>query len=198
MSGLHVPRGVGLGTGDLSSSKKMFSTMEQSDEYARRVGAVTGSKPIEAIPSVTAEMLSDADPRTYSAHYAQQLAWYNYLTPILAELKGDLLQAENTLEMIGARIKRGLYDQNKVVHKSEKMTADEIDVEIKNDPDYRDALIRVQELSQKKLLIDAAVSNVERNLKVVSRQVEIRKLEFDSSNREGGVQGVRHGRIDRR
>ena len=65
--------------------------------------------------------------------------------------------------------------------KAAKMTGDQMKDEILLDPRYSYLNHRRQEMTQYKVMLAAYTDSIERGLKVISRQVEIRKIELEQN-----------------
>lgn len=186
--GLHIPQGLGATEQKLEDIAQRFNTREGVDRFLAEWGLQYPGRPQFALPPVTAEALTSADSRSYTMLYAQQLAWYNYLTPMLASIEVEVLQAENTLDLIDAEIKDAISEQNKTLPDKQRLSATEIKTKVYVHPAYQNALLRFQTMKQYQKQVKAVTDVAERNMAVISRQVEIRKMEFEGGKREGNIQ----------
>lgn len=193
--GLTVPTNISLSRTEVNALLERFATLSEVEKVLAERGFPTQSdRPVYSIPVITAEVLNDIDSRAYNEVYAQQLGWYNYITPLYADAKAALLQAQNQLDLVEASVTKRIMEVNKTKTKTEKLTAAEVKVEVAVDPIYQDALLEVQHRKQHELKLGAFVDIVERNMRVVSRVIEMKKIEFDSNNRESNMGKVNERR----
>jgi len=185
--GLQIPQGLGVEGTKLAELKNTFTTNVEVEQYLRQLGIHDQMQPNFELPMVTVEVLTTTNSSEYTSLYARQLAWYNYLTPLLANVTVRLLQAKNILDVVEAEIKEGISKENKILPKGDKMTVSEINTKVTIHPSYQDALLEVQKMTQYKARINAMAEVAERNMTVISRQVEIRRQEIEGNQREGGI-----------
>jgi hypothetical protein len=185
--GLATPVSLGVSMTELEAILEKFNTQPSVDEDLKKMGLHKPSQPNTTLAEVTGEMLSTTDERAYTDMYANQLAWFNYLTPTLAEIISGLLQAENQMKLIDARIRKRLKETNKLRPKEERLKEAEMDVEVLDDPIYQEALLEAQKLKQYKLSLEAISDIASRNMKVISRQIEIRRLALEGQFGENGM-----------
>ena len=189
VGGLVVPTNIGLSADEVRTLLSRFATLDRVQENLKKMGLeVDSNRPSSAPTPITAEVLNDTNSREYNRVYAEQLAWYNYLTPLYAQAKSALLQAQNQLDLVEAAETKRIIDINKNKTKSEgKLTAAEIKTEVLNDGTYQETLLEVQQCKQHELQLAAYLEVVDRNMKVVSRAIEVKRIEFDGNNREANL-----------
>lgn len=177
--GLQIPQNVGLGQ---TIEQQTHSQWDTHDAVVREIG-MRGLMPTEMpenqCPVVTAEMLTTADSTLYTTKYAELLSWYTYTSDMLAIVTSQLLQTTNEMDMIEARMRNQFREDMK--NGSVKMSAKEIEDVIEVDPRHAELRLWKQKYQQYKTIIGTHAENIERSLKVVSRQVEIRKLEVEQN-----------------
>ena len=190
--GLQVPDIIGISMPDLESIQNKFTTLPDVDRELKSMGISGGNQPNFPLPELTAASLTTTNSDEYTLMYAQQLSWSNYLGPILADVSGGLVQAENQMTLIEAKITEVVKQQNKVRSKEDRVSADDIKIQVLNDPIYQEAMLEAQRLKQFKLKLEAMHEIAGRNLRLVSRQVEIRRQDIEAglrttTARTGGV-----------
>lgn len=185
--GLQTPTSIGISMTELEQILVKFDTQGSVEADLKTMGLTEPPKPLFELPEITPEMLSTTDDREYTTVYAQQLSWQNYVSPILAKVTSGLLQAENQMKLVGARIKKRLREQNKLRTKEDKLKEDDIEVEVLNDPIYQEAMLEAQKLKQYKLSLETCHEIAGRNMRVISRQIEIRKLSVEEQQRENNL-----------
>lgn len=187
MGGLQVPKNIGISSKEMTDILTTFSTQEEVEKGLAEMGIVDKPKPLFGIDDITAEILTTTDSREYTTVYARQLAWYNYISPIYAKACSGLIEAENKLTLIEANIRKVVIETNKLRAKEDRLNAEGINTEVLNDETYQGVLLEVQKMKQYKLRLEAFMENVGRNMKVLSRQVEIKKVEIEGNQREGNL-----------
>lgn len=187
--GLSIPGGVGLSTGEVQEILTRFATLSDVEENLAKMGfPAQREQPNFPLPEITVSVLTKYNNDQYSEVYAQLLAWFNYLVPIHADAKAALLQAQNQLDLVEASTQERLVEQNKNKTKGEgRLTEAEIKNKVLCDPTYQTALLEVQTRKQAFIKLDAYWDIADRGLKVISRQIEVKKIEFGGSNREGNL-----------
>lgn len=187
--GLTIPSGIGVAQSKLDQLISRFATIPTVEQQLHGYGIGMMPKPLVELQQITAEALTTTNNKDYTTMYAQQLAWFNYLAPLLANVEANLLQAENTFTLIEAEIKDGIYEQNKLLEKKDKMSESEVKTKVLVHPTYQDCLLEVQRMKQFKERIDAHAKIASRNMQVISRQVEIRRQEIEGFGRENNMPG---------
>ncbi len=174
--------GLQLPTVSPPEQQKIHSTWDTIDKVEGEI-AMKGFVPMDTpefqCPQITPELLADADNKEYTTAYSQQNAWFNYASQVLAQVSSMLLQCENEMEMIDSRICSGLRRELK--ESGEKMSAKQMQDEVNLDPRYAEVRLQAQVYKQKKIQLSAFLDGIERGLRLISRQVEIRRMESDQN-----------------
>jgi len=103
--------------------------------------------------------------------YSEILSWHNFVITELALLHAEHVQEKNRLSYVKARLKKDLG-------KTEEVEAH---------PAMLDARVRAQQSEQKFLWVEAMSKVLNKNLAVVSRHIELRKVDMDGHVREAGI-----------
>ena len=186
-AGLSLPKDVGVSESTAKEIEDRWNTIGGVDDKLRALGIHANNIPDVVCPVVTAEALTTPDANQYTVTYASQLRWYNYAIRILADVKALKLQVDNEMNDIEST-KRTLYrelDEGK--KDKEKMSATEMKDRINQDAHYKGLKLQSQELEQHEIKVKAWAESLERNLAVVSRQIELRKIELQGGGREGNI-----------
>lgn len=184
--GISIPTAIGISTGELSGILQKFSTLKAVEEHLLEMGFPRdGAMPKYTIPAVTAELLNEVDSKEYSTAYAHQLGWFTSVAPIMATVKSAYLQAQNQLDIVEATIKKGLYERRS--HGANKMSEKEMEIHIITDPTYQDALLEVQQQKQHLNKIETYLEIIERNMRVLSRQIEMKRIDVEGHLRENNA-----------
>ena len=187
--GLHLPDGaLGVSASEQQAIRAKWNTLEEIEEELAGKGLVAMERPPFEYPgAVTPDQLTTQNNQEYSTLYAQHLGWYNFVALTLARVKAMLLQINNEMDDIEVRIRKELKDQNKRLAKDERFNEKDISDSVSSDQRYKELTLEKQRFDQKKLEYDAYLDNMDRNLKVISRQVEIRRLEHEGGKIEGAM-----------
>lgn len=185
--GLHLPRDVGTAQSVAAAVESRWgSTIARVNNRLQQQGFYDVTMPDVHCPEVTTDILLTTDVRTYTVAYEGLLRWFNYTGVLYARIRATLLGVENEMDTIASKKRTLLREYNRKLEKTQKkdvVNADEMEDIINEDVVYSDLKLQKQELMQAKIQLEARVEGLERSLRVVSRQVEIRKVESMGGNR---------------
>lgn len=179
--GLSIPSNLGVGETAEQSVHQEWTSLDEQEEKLAFEGFSPMSTPDFGCPQITEEILTTSDNKLYTTVYAQQLAWFNYASQNLSRSVAEILQVTNEMDIIEARMRKGFRERMRVGGKESKMTSEEMKDEILLNPRYTYLKLHHQQLSQYKIELAAYCDGIERGLKVISRQVEIRKMEIEQN-----------------
>ncbi len=129
--------------------------------------------------------LADISGTEYSERYVEYLGWATFVNQRLTESNAILLQLENEIDDVAARIRTNL--DKRLKNTKEKMTVEQKKDHLQLHPMYRPLRIELQVQEQVCMLLRDRSNSAKEHLKVISRQVEIRKTEFDGQVRESNM-----------
>lgn len=182
--GLSVQGTLGLSSAHLEQIRQQFDTTDEVDRFAAEYGLEIPMK-VKVPAPVTGAFLNEARSDEYTEHYAEWLAHYNFLVAVQAHIRVSQKQLSTQLENIYAQLKKDNGTINRARPRTDRFSQEELEAEIKCDETYRYVLADLQAVEQKKYIIDAAVDSADRTLKLLSRQIEIMKIEREHGDREG-------------
>lgn len=187
--GLQLPYNVGVSETEKRELYDKWSTFDAVRDSLKAKGFMNPPQPEFECPNIRPEHLLTSNSQEYSTTYAHLLAWLSYTSPILAEVRGQLIQAENQMTIIASKVKKQLRQKNKGLglRDPDRVAENALDDEIMQDADYQYWMLEAQKWKQQRLVVEAFVENIDRSLKVVSRQVEIRKQEFESTRTDANM-----------
>jgi hypothetical protein len=177
VTGLQIPD---IPPPEQESLHKKWDTINLVEGELAMKGFIPMDTPQYQCPQITEDLLTTANNEQYTQTYAQQLAWFNYSAQVLAGVTSHLLQYENEMEMIESKM-RVAFRNGIRAGERDKMTKEEMQDEINLDVRYQELKHTAQMLKQKKTQLQAFVDGIERGLRVISRQVEIKKLEAEQN-----------------
>jgi hypothetical protein len=180
MSGLQLGKKIPIGVGaqEAQSIQARWDTADDSDRRVIGTGLVDHPKPEFSCPDLDADTLTTPDSRSYTETYVHILAWFNYSNELLANVQARVLQYDNMLRVLTAQT-RIRQREISAASGAKKMPEEEIQDLLYTNPEYQNILLELQRYKQLKLMMESKVDAIERSLKVISRQVEIRKLDIE-------------------
>lgn len=189
--GLRLPSSLGVGASVQREVHEQWTTLPSIQEELGGHGFTPLPAPTFAYPgTVSPEQLTNQNNTLYSTLYAEHLAWYNYTAEIVALIRATLVELENEMDDIASRIRRDEREKNKrQTVRDNRLSGDDIRDLILQEPRYRSLLQDKQRYDQKKLLMEAKLDAMDRNLRVLSRQVEIRKTELERTQTGSNMPG---------
>lgn len=141
-------------------------------------GFTDSEKPAGGFPSLTPKQLTDTPNKDYTALHGEYLEWFRYTAETYAKIRAQVLQVKNEMEDIELDTKREMRNQP-----GKKPTEEEINIAVGLHSRYRSLKQLQQKAEQTKILLEVRVDYLERSLRVISRQVELRKIDAN----QGGV-----------
>lgn len=180
--GLHLPPTLGTASSTKQEVHQQWNTLPaiEADLASKGFNALLAPS-FEYPGTVTPEQLTNPNNQMYSELYARHLGWYNYTAELLAETRAYLVQVENEMDDIASRLRIQERNKNKTRPKEDKLSKEDIEDAILQEPRYRDLKLDKQKHQQNKLLVEAWLEGMYRNLQVLSRQVTIRANEFEQT-----------------
>ncbi len=180
--GLHLPTGaLGVPASEQKSIHEQWNTLDEVEAEIASKGLVAVDRPSFDYPGpVTPAQLTTTLNKDYSELYAYHLGWYNFVSITLARVKAMLLQLDNEMTDIETRIRKELKEKNRRIAKEERFNEKDITDATNQDQRYRELTLQKQRFDQKKIEYDAYLDCMDRNLRVISRQVEIRRIEMEA------------------
>ena len=159
-----------------------WDTYDEIDESLQGRGFEEGRRPGGEFPNLTSEDLTSIDSKQYTSRYVEFLSWWRYAGETLATIKAQMLQIENEMSEIETETKKDM--RNLAESKTKKPTADEVTTAVESQPRYKDLKLLKQRAEQSRLLMDTRLEYLERSLRLISRQVEIRRLDLEQGKVE--------------
>jgi len=176
-----------------------WDTFDQIELKMTQMGFDVIDKPQVSCPEITTELLTTANGHAYTEAYAAVQAWYNYAYHTMSRLDAMLIQVENERGDIDQSL-RDDAQNTKVTGSSGRLRAmkpEEIKGMIAGNPRYRELIMEKQLLDQQKLLLDGHLKRFGRGLKLLSRQIELRKEDrgYTHGNNNLGARATPPGRM---
>lgn len=192
--GLRLPSVVpGVGASKEREINARWQVYEKVLDYlSMEVGIVSPVEPKSAYPELGTDELTTADSHAYTDTFAKLSSWFGYLTEVKARHDAKLLGIKAEMEDIETTIRERLRKTNSretAKGKPKPPSALEMSDAIAKDTRYTE--LAVDRLFQEEvlLILNARIEKCERELRLISRQVEIRRLDFEQANRGSNIQG---------
>jgi hypothetical protein len=188
--GLRAPRVSGVGEKEGQDIHNRWQTYQEVKKYIENdLGFAPAAEPEFPCPQLTTDKLTTPDSKSYTETYAELLAWWQYASEKLAHVKAELLEVEDEMDDITVITRKRIRKEDKNKKKDQRLSLADISDTIESDIRFIELKQRKQTLAQFKEILGTRTVSIERSLKVISRQVEIRKLDFDQSQVASGMPG---------
>lgn len=177
---MRLPSDIPLGAGQARAEaiQAHFSTSDEVMQGLKEeMGYVPVPQPHYACPVLNAEMLTTSNWKTYSQNYAMFKGWWDFYNEKLAEVTNCVVQYKNMLSMIETATKKTQRELARATR--EKLTVDMLKERVLENPEYQAALLELQRYTQAKALLQAKFESLDKSLSMLSRQVEIRRLDLE-------------------
>ena len=187
---LRLPRTLPLGAGEEQKNtiQQQWGTAELVEMDIAQKGLKDKPQPLFDCPELDVNCLTGPDSKQYTESYVHLLAWFNYSSELLGKVQIRVLQYENMLDILSAQTRRQARDMTEATgHK--KPTAEELQDRLLQNPEYLAVLHELQRYKQAKIVLEKKVEGIERSLRVVSRQVEIRRLDLEQTRTSANMPG---------
>lgn len=185
--GLIIPKAVGIGNTALQAIHKQFTTHPEVEKELVEMGVQDRPQPLVRAQELTSDNLGTDDGDRLRRLMAEQNSWLNYFSPILARTESRLLEVETQLKILESTIKKSMVEYNKTCTKDQRITDKEMELELNCNEMYREVLVECVRLKQYKIGMEAEMSIINRNIRVISRQVAVRGQDIDSHMLDQGV-----------
>jgi len=190
--GLKVPNMVGLGEAEQQQAHSEWSTFEDVDIQLMRDGIMQVEKPTVDCPRLDKEQLTTLDEHRYGTIYSALMSWFAYMSDILARTKAKQLEVENEMAYVSASMKLGAIAAAQSANEkkpSDVLLKDMIIV----DPRYKALGIQLQNITQMRQVLEPQVVLLDHNLKMVSRQIELKRIEMEKQRIGNAIAFREHG-----
>jgi len=182
---------IGAGQAKAESIRTRFSTVEEvTQELVETMGYTQLITPRFPCPYLTADMLTTQDWTQYSNTYAMFKAWWDFYREKLAEVSNMVLQYKNMLVMVDTATKKTLREMAEATQ--ERLSIDKLKERVLENPEYQEVLLELQRYQQAKELVEAKFDSLDKSMAMISRQIEIRKLDLEQNQINSNIPNRGH------
>lgn len=191
--GLRIPDTVGVGTEAHEEIHETWSTYDQAKaDVEMKFGMMPLKEPDFAPPTLTLKDLTESQGKDYTEKYLYVTGWYGYLGEVKARLSAQILELDNEMNQISSRMRESMRSRSTRTTRggeSKAPPAQEMEDKIRLDPRYTELGVKKQGIEQMRSMIASRIERHEYEIKLLSRQVEIKRTEWEHANRAGGING---------
>jgi hypothetical protein len=156
-----------------------WEVIEQQAEFeVHHLGFPRIPKPEFTCPILDPKALTNADLSTYAEMHARFQRWHNYAEDTLAYAESTLVGIKRQLKQLEAQLKV-MYAGYKNPQTGRVYNADDRKVLVENNPRYVELLKDQTKFEQIKLLMEPKVNGLSKSAGLVSRHIELRKLDLE-------------------
>jgi len=191
MSGLELPHSMGVETLTWGAQQHhalytQMNTAAAIEQELTSWGFEATPRPVQTYPSITTEGLTSSNTDLIIELLARVTAWHNYsentatrVKIVLAQLKR--IQANVEREIRAAAVAAAKRDKQK------KPSEATLKVLPETNPHWQQLDLEILQYEQRKALLDSAVNRATRDYTMVSRSVELRKIDIEAGRRTGNA-----------
>lgn len=184
---------AGVGESEAQEIHREWSSYPLVLQYlTEQLALVQPAEPEFACPTLKVEDLTTTDNKAYTETYVQRVAWFGFYSERKAEHDAIVLEVEAEMNIIETRIRNQLRKTSKKVTRSGESKAppaQEMEDLINSDGRYLELKQKLVFHRQILKRLNARVETLDREIRLTSRQVEIRRQDLDNSR--GGSGSVR-------
>jgi hypothetical protein len=193
-TGLSLPTLMGVGHTQEEDIHETWSTFDEMELQLARQGIEPVMQPECEVPRITARLLTDVDNREFSQIFANFGEWYGYVTNLYGRIQAKIVEIDNELHDLEVQNRKYMLDTWRASggDKKDKPTIQEMS-------DFNDLHPRVRELKhewqqweQQRLILSPRKDQLYRDMKIISRQVEIRGQELERNRMGGNMPSRQH------
>lgn len=191
--GLSLPSHMGVGQTQEDQIRQTWSTFDEMELQLTRQGIAPLMKPACGIPRITARLLTDADNREFSQIFSEFGEWYGYISNLYGRIQAKLVEIDTEMSDLEVQNRKFMLDfwKNGGGDRKNKPTIQEMSDYNAMHPRVRELKHEWQQWEQQRLMLQPRKDQLHGDMKIISRQVEIRGQELER-NRMGGNMPSRH------
>lgn len=175
-----------------NQSETLAKFWEGTHDEAERELEIIGFKripqPVFTCPELDPKALTNMNLSAYAEVHIRFTAWLNYAENTLAYAQSMLVGVKRQISQLSAQL-QVLYGGVKNPETGRPYSLDARKLMVENNPRYIELLRDQTKLESLKVLSESQVASLSKSAALVSRHIEIRKLEVDSQHRNHNMPG---------
>ena len=179
--GLAIDGPVGAGIQVEQEVHDLWNTFDAVECHLIKLGVQPVEKPNYPRPRLAPGLLESGSARDISDLQIKYGAWHSYIANLLGRVRALNTQVANEMTILTIRLKKDMV-QNALANKQRKPSDKQLEVDSKLDPRYQELMLQKQKLEQQIQLLEPHNNDLGRELRIVSRQVELRRQELEHLN----------------
>lgn len=189
-SNIRIPRTLPIGAGEEKTTaiRQHWDTIAGVESEIAEKGLADHARPNEVCPELTAAILTGPDSKQYTEVYVLLNSWFSYMGELLAQVKARVVQYQNMQSILEAQTRKAAKEIATSAGVKKPSEA-ELNERLLLNPEYLEVTHELQKYQQAKIVLDAKVDNIERSLRLISRQVEIRRQDIEQQRTGAGLPG---------
>lgn len=182
--GLVIPDHIGISDHELAEIQQQHDTFDDVELTLSKLGFNPIEKPQRQCPKLTAEILATVNTVEYSSAYTQFNSWHSYAHNTLARLKAYRLQISREMDDIARRIRMASY---KTKGAGKGPSKEQLSDLVESNPRYMELDLTKLKLDQQIMLTESQVDSLERDLRLISRQIELLRMDHENGRTEHNI-----------
>ena len=174
---LNIEAPTGLGEQAESQLHSIFETLDDVMISVMKEGFMSSGRPQYAPPVIDPTWLTELTPERYHLLTASLSAWKTYSEELINTLECGIEECDNELKLLGPAIRKNVRLTAKA-NEERKPNEDAIKDEVLTNPRYIQLTQRRQVLVQKKKIVEPYAARYGRDLRILSRALEMRRQEL--------------------
>jgi len=189
--GLHLPEIIGPSEEDSAVIEARWNTLPIVEAELAQEGFFPLAQPTFIFPEITLNILTSPNTEQYTDAYRCAVAWVDYTRDKVARTELELLQLKNTQSEMERTLRNRLIAGTKA--NTKRPTVQEMNDYVANDPVYSNLVLRMQYLRQKEMVYKSDLERFQDAVKLMSRNVEIRRENWGAGSSQAGQPPFRPG-----
>lgn len=191
--GLKLPPVTGIGASDEKSIRTRWMKADEVEKYlSMSLGMTPPKEPDYACPELNVADLTTPDSAAYTEVYAKRTAWFGFLSERKAEHDAMVIEIKAEMEDIETNTRDSMRRNNQRktrTGEAKNPSGQEMEDAVNLDPRYVELKQKLIFHMEVLVRLNARVERLDRELRLTSRQVEIRRLDYETSNRASSIAG---------
>jgi hypothetical protein len=177
-----------LSTNTKERLKRSLEILQDIQEQVALMGIPEYPKPRNQPEAIADVDLSAMSNRELEQLLSQYTAWAAYIGTKLAEAEVAVKASDASMKAVIASLKSSLFKDG--------TPKAEVDAKVKTSPQYIEYDLEHLKLYATREILDAHYKAYSRSAQAVSRNIELRKLEYEQEQRHSGVSGFKRQHLN--